>query len=192
MTTLNPVNAPIPLPRPADLQQQVVSDAPPVMPSIEANNEAPVALDIQSRIDLAHQIVSHQHNPQTIAFPDLQARLQEMAQARSEALGAADSAPPDWQSLKDEVSGEAARISKIRAGFKGQINQERMASFQAALGQGSDADKVTELAAALKKAGFGSDAVIGNPPTPQGVETGLRNYLDSVRNDFHLRPRSWH
>ena len=68
----------------------------------------------------------------------------------------------------------------------------RMATLQTALSQGSDAEKVTALAAALKKAGFGADAVIGNPPTPQGVETGVRNYLESVRNDFHLRPRSWH
>jgi hypothetical protein len=188
MTSLNPVNIPIPTPRPVDLPRQVVADSVPVV----SQTESPAALDIQSRIDLAHQIVSHQDNPQTVAFPDLQARLEEVAQARAEALGSAEAPMPDWNGLKDEVSSEAARISKIRAGFKGQINQERMASFQAALGQGSDAEKVTDLAAALKKAGFGSDAVIGNPPTPQGVETGLRNYLDSVRNDFHLRPRSWH
>lgn len=188
MTTVNPVNVPIPTPRPAEFSRPVTTGTPP----IAAQTESPAALDIQSRIELAHQIVSHQDPAQSVAFPDLQARLEEVAQARAEALSGAEAPMPDWKALNDEVSSEAARISKIRAGFKGQINQERMASFQAALGQGSDAEKVTDLAAALKKAGFGSDAVIGNPPTPQGVETGLRNYLDSVRNDFHLRPRSWH
>jgi hypothetical protein len=188
MTTVNPANIPVPTPRPADFLRQ----ATPSNASVAAQTESPAALDIQSRIELAHQIVSHQDPAQSVAFPDLQARLEEVAQARAEAMGAGESPMPDWGALKDEVSSEAARISKIRAGFKGQINHERMATLQAALDQGSDAEKVVSLAAALKKAGFGADAVIGNPPTPQGVETGVRNYLDSVRNDFHLRPRSWH
>lgn len=91
----------------------------------------------------------------------------------------------NWKPLRDRVASELPRVDKL-PGFKADINVARLKGMLAALDGPAD-KRIGALAAELKKAGYGQHN--GQPPSEAGVMTGLKNYLDAINRDYHLKPR---
>lgn len=161
MPQLNPVNAPIPLPRPQKLTPQLNS-----APAKPTTTVPPQRMELSPKTQT-----------QAPTAPKLGAAVPAI-----ELFGEPKS---EWQPLRDRVASELPRIDKL-PGFKADINVARLKGMLAAL-DGPENQRVSALATELKKAGYG--ATTGTPPSESGVMTSLARYLDDINKDYHLRPR---
>lgn len=194
-------NPPIPLPRPAQLGGQAHPTEQPLTPPVPASESAELSPaqiqeQIQDRIDGAFEAINAQHEDPalSVAFPDFVSKLNNPDTAVEQQL----------DSLKSELQQELERITPIRAHLKVKIHSEHLNKLINIIDSDRPVEQKLEalnqqLAEAHKH--FGSsgnifEQLFGDPPPKpeglEGVQAGVREYIDALHNDFHLKPRPWH